>query len=257
MSRSKNFTVYENLDTSFINVGALLRYLQQRDFNGRLHVDMGDYQAEVRLRAGERPHCREQDTTTGRKAEGDAALQRLLVRVLDAGGVINVYSEEGEASAFEEWPASRQAANAGAADAGRELSEQEFDWQMLLRASADLIAAIERAARSGGANFDAIFRMVRLELADDYSFLDPNSGSFKYVNNEVELLSSPSPRTFISGLSEALRRVVERLATGTRSASIRERVALELAVLARRKGRQLEHFGFMSQLDRIAGTTVI
>lgn len=258
MSRSKNFTVYENLDTSFVNLGALLRYLQQRDFTGRVQLDMGDYRAEVLLRRGERPLCREQDTTTGREAEGEAALQRLLVRALDAGGIISVYGEEGEEGSFARLAMARSHAEAGAEDVvGTEPSEQEFDWQGLLRTSADLIAAVERAARSTGANFDAMFRAARLELADDYSFLDPNSGSFQYERNEIELLSSPSPRVFVSGLCEAMRRVVEKLATGGRAASVRERVALELAVLARRRGRQLEYFGFMPQLDRIAGTRVI
>lgn len=259
MSRSKNFTVYENLDTSFVNLGALLRYLQQRDFTGRVRLDMGDYKAEVRLRAGERPHCRERDMTTGREAEGEAALQRLLVRSMDAGGLISVHREEGEADEFEESLATSTQAQVetGAGDVATELSGQEFDWQGLLRTSADLIAAIERAAHSAGANFDAMFRTARLELADDYSFLDPNSSGFQYANNEIELLSSPSPRAFVSGLGEALRRVVEKLAAGSRAESIRERVALELAVLARRRARQLEYFGFMPQLNRIAGTRVI
>jgi hypothetical protein len=265
MNGSKNFSVYENLDTSFVNLGALLRYLQQKDFKGRVHVDLGDYKAEVRLRAGERPLCKERDAATGREAEGEAALQRLLVRAMDAGGIISVYREGDDdarpldEAAFEVPSASPQqtGAPAGAKDAGRELSEQEFDWQGLLRTSADLIAAIERAAASTGANFDSMFRMARLELADDYSFLDPNDGRFEYVNGEIALHSSPNPRAFVSGIGEALRRVVERLAAGKRAASVRERVALELAVLARRRGRQLEHFGFMPQLDRIAGTRVI
>jgi hypothetical protein len=262
MSRSKNFSVYENLDTSFVNLGALLRYLQQRDFNGRVHLNMGDYMAEVRLRAGEQPSCRERDTTTGREGEGEAALQRLLVRAMDAGGIISVYSEEaaGMDAAFEDAETESHAgATAGAApaEAGREPSDDEIDWQGLLRTSADLIASVERAARSTGANFDALFQMARLELADDYSFLDPNGGRFEYANNEIELHASPSPRAFVSGLCEALRRVVEKLTLGKRAASVRERVALELAVLARRRRRQLDHFGFMPQLDRIAGTRVI
>jgi hypothetical protein len=262
MSRSKNFSVYENLDTSFVNLGALLRYLQQRDFRGRVLVDMGDYKAEVLLRAGERPICKERDTTSGREGEGEAALQRLLVRAMDAGGIISVYREEEravDAAAFEEPAASRQQARAdlSAEDDDRELSDQGFDWEGFLRTSADLIAAIERAVQSTGANFHAMFRMARLELADDYLFLDPNDGRFEYANSEIELHSSPSPRAFVSGLSEALRRVVERLAAGKRAMSVRERVALELAVLVRRRGRQLDHFGFMPQLNRIAGTRVI
>lgn len=264
MSRSKNFSVYENLDTSFVNLGALLRYLQQRDFVGRVHVDMGDYQAEIRLRAGERPQVRERDTTTGREGEGDAALQRLMVRSLDAGGIINVYSEAAEQSgidaAFEEQATESQPktmAGTVREETGRELSDKEIDWKGLLRTSADLIASVERAARSMGANFDALFRMARLELADDYSFLDPNSGSFEYAGNKIELHVTPSPRAFVSGLCEALRRVVEKLTATARTASVRERIALELAVLVRRRGRQLDHFGFMPQLDRIAGTRVI
>lgn len=258
MSRSKNFVVYENLDTSFVNLGALLRYLQQRDFSGRVLVDLGDYRAEVHIRSGERPSCKELDVSTGREGEGDAALQRLLVRSMEAGGRINVYSEEaqGEHAAFEEREAPHAETKSSEAG-GRELSDEEVEWQELLRTSADLIACVERAARSTGANFDAMFRAARLELADDFPFLDPNSLSFEYANNEVELRASPNARAFVSGICETLRRVVERLAAGNRAASLRERVALELAVVARRRSRQLTAFGIMSQLDRIAGTRVI
>ncbi|MBD0370728.1 MAG: hypothetical protein ICV60_07845 [Pyrinomonadaceae bacterium] len=260
MSRSKNFAVYENLDTSFVNLGALLRYLQQKDFTGHVRVEMGDYRAEVLLHAGERPQCRELDTVTGREGEGEAALQRLLVRASEAGGLISVYGNEDEdADAFEEQQDSHQTpqADAAGAAAGREASGEELDWHGLLRASADLIACVERTAHALGVNFDALFRAARMELADDYSFLDPNGGTFRYLNHEIELYSSPNARVFVSGLSEALRRVVEKLATVRRAASTRERVALELAVLARRHKRQLEYFGFMQQLDRIAGTRVI
>jgi hypothetical protein len=262
MSRSKNFSVYENLDTSFVNLGALLRYLQQRDFIGRVHLDMGDYEADVHLRAGQKPLCRELDRTTGREAEGDAALQRLLVRALDAGGRISVYSEgegTGEEYAAEDSPASPQASRAGSRqpDAGGESSGEEPDWQELLRTSAELIAAVERATRSVGANFELLFGRARLELADDYSFLDPNAGRFEYVDNEIELHTRPGERAFVSGLCETLRRVVERAASGGRATGVRERVALELAVLARRRQRQLRQFGIVPQLDRIAGTRVI
>jgi hypothetical protein len=262
MSRSKNFPVYENLDTSFVSLGALLRYLQQRDFEGRVHINLGDYEAEVRLRKGERPQVRERDTTTGREGEGEAALQRLLVRATDAGGIISVYKDEegagGASNQEEESAFSHHAQGEGLTEEdGRELSYDEIDWQALLRTAADLIASVERAARSTGANFDALFRTARLELADDFSFLDPNSGMFEYGNNEVELHASPTQRAFVSGLCETLRRVVERLAACKHSSSVRERVALELAVLVRRKRGQLEHFGVMPHLDRIAGTRVI
>ena len=268
MSRSKNFAVYENLDTAFVNLGALLRYLQERNFSGRVSVDLGDYRAEIRLRAGERPLCTELDTMTGREGLGEAAMQRLLVRAMDAGGKISVYSDERiqpepTAAIEDEPPASPEQKTETASEAvveedvGRELTDGDRDWKGLLRTSADLIAAVERAALTTGANFSALLHTTRMELADDYSFLDPNAGVFEYARNEIELRSTPNPRAFVSGLSDVLRRVVDKLAVAGRAASVRERVALELAVLARRRGPQLEHFGFMPQLNRIAGTRVI
>jgi hypothetical protein len=256
MSRSKNYSVYENLDTSFVNLGALLRYLEQRDFTGRIQLEMGDYEAQIRLRKGARAQILERDKATGREGEGEAALKRLLVRALDGGGRINVYREEespGAESFAEPW---REGA-AAQERAGHEASDEATDWQGLLRASADLIASVERAAHSTGADFGALFSRARLELADDYAFLDPNAGSFVYANNEIELNANLSERAFVSGVCETLRRVVEKIAGGRRSESVRERVALELAVLARRRQRQLTEFGIMPQLDRIAGTRVI
>ena len=261
MSRTKNLYIYENLDTSFVNLGALLRYLQGRDFNGRVDVHLGDYQAEIRLQAGARPWCRELDMTTGREGEGDAALQRLLVRAMEAGGRISVYREEAEAEEAVAQPEEPVAAHRWAGTepeaAPREFTDAEIDWQGLLLVCAELIASVERAARSAGANFGVMFRLARLELADDYSFLDPNSGRFEYVNNEIELRERPAPRAFVSGLCEALRRVVEKVAAAGRPASVRERFALELAVLVRRHGQQLKQFGILAHLDRIAGTRVV
>lgn len=256
MSRSKNFLVYENLDTSFVNLGALLRYLQQRDFTGRIHVEMGDYEAEIHLRAGEKAQIRERDRTTGREAEGDAALQRLLVRAQDAGGQINVYAEGKSADEYFGDTAAHFAEDY-MEEPHRELTDEGIDWPGLLRTSAEMIGAIERSALSLGANFGAAFRLSRQELADDFSFLDPNAGTFEYVNHEIELHANVNERAFVSGLCEALRRVVDKIATGQRTTTVRERVALELAVLVRRRGRQLAEFGFMPQLDRIAGTRVI
>jgi hypothetical protein len=263
MSRSKSLSIYENLDTSFVNLGALLRYLQQQGFQGRVQVSMGDYEALIRLRAGERPACRERDKTTGREGEGDAALQRVLVRATDTGGIINVYRED-EQAGFEAAPAGplttpRTASSLRATpeEAGPEPPDEETNWQELLETCGELIASVERAARSTGADFNALFQTARLELADDYSFLDPNGGRFEYASGRIELRSSLSPRAFVSGLGEALRRVVEKAAVGQRAASARERVALELAVLARRRGHHLTRFGIMPQLDRIAGTRVL
>jgi hypothetical protein len=263
MDDEKTHPLYENLDTAYVNLAALVRYLREREFTGRIHVRLEDYEAEVFLDAGEPPQVRETDYKQRRTSEGDEAFRRLLVRALDAGGLISVYEYGGEAdeqfSAIERSStiAEIDEASARAEQLASSEAQEETDWSTLLRLSGDVIAAVERATLSNGADFGQTFRATRLEMADDYSFLDPATGRFQYANSAVELHASLSQRQYISGIGECLRRVVEKVATGAREGSVRERVALELAVIARRRQSQLSAFNLLPQLDRIAGTKVL
>jgi hypothetical protein len=248
--------VHENLDTAYVNLAALLTYLRQREFMGRIHVELDEYEADVFLNADEQPRVRERDHLTGREGEGEDALQRLLVRSQQPGGLVSVYEKSSEEIGDEGTVSSPpHAERAPVEDA--EMTDEERDWNDLLRLSGELIATVERAALSAGADFASLLRAVHLSLADDYSFLDPSAGRFDYANGVVELRAQPNPKAFVSSVCEAMRRVVDRIATGPRRASIRERVALELAVLARRRQSQLAKFNFTPQLDRIAGTRVL
>ena len=136
-------------------------------------------------------------------------------------------------------------------------SEGTIDWSEVVKASGELIGGVERALTGAGADFAAIFRATRLELADDYTFLDPMSNSFEYANSLATVTPELPPHTYVAGLSEALRRAVEKVATGDRARRVRERVALELALLARKRKELLTRSGFQAQFDRIAGTKVI
>ncbi len=136
-------------------------------------------------------------------------------------------------------------------------SEGTIDWSEVVKASGELIGGVERALTGVGADFAALFRTARLELADDYTFLDPMSHDFEYADSHVTVTDELPPHTYVAGLSEALRRVVEKVATGDRARRVRERVALELALLARKRKELLTRSGFQAQFDRIAGTKVI
>jgi len=131
------------------------------------------------------------------------------------------------------------------------------DWSAILAASGELIGAVERGIKAAGEDFGPLFGAVRLELADDYSFLDPLSKAFEYADNVASLNHELSVSVYVSGLSEALRRTVDRVALGERARRVRERVALEILTAARKHRDVLERSGFQQQLDRIAGTRVI
>src|SRR6185369_2359447 len=121
----------------------------------------------------------------------------------------------------------------------------------------ELIGAVERGINAGGEDFGSIFYAVRLELADDYAYLDPLSNALTYSKGTVSLTQDVSETVYVSGLSEALRRTVDRAASGDRARRVRERIALELLGVARKRREAIEHSRFGLQLDRIAGTKVI
>lgn len=93
----KTRPIHENLDTSFVNLSALLRYLQRRQFVGRTRVELSGYEADIVLLEGNKMQVREHDRIAGRRGEGEEALQRLLIRAREPGGTINVYQVIDEA----------------------------------------------------------------------------------------------------------------------------------------------------------------
>ncbi|HEY0005236.1 MAG TPA: hypothetical protein VGB17_10550 [Pyrinomonadaceae bacterium] len=256
---AKSRILHQNLDTSYVNLSALLRYLRQREFTGRVHVELDEYDADVFLQGAQEPRVRETDHATGRKGEGEEALRRLLVRATQPGGLVSVYEGASELPASDAGlsaPAGPLSAE-GLDQSGGKLTDEEVEWRELLRLSGELIATIERAAQSVGGDFNAAFRAARLEMADDYSFLDPATNRLTYAQGKVHLQAQPGLSAYVQSLAECLRRSVEKLAKGAHEGRMRERVALELAVLARRRQTQLARFKLASQLDRIAGTRVL
>lgn len=249
----KTGPIHENLDTAYVNLGALLRYLQGRSFTGRVHVELEEYAADIFLVGGEAPRVREVDHTTGRSAEGEEAMRRLLVRASAPGGLISVYEGAREAAADSALAPEEEEDDEETAG----LTKEEAEWRDLLSLSGELVATVERAAQSVGADFQEIFRAARLALAEDYPFLDPTTNRLEYERGRLRLQARPGLNTYVQGLAECLRRVVQKLSAGRRGGQVRERVALELAVLARRRAGRLARFKLTAQLDRIAGTKVL
>ncbi|MDX6529422.1 MAG: hypothetical protein QOH41_1712 [Blastocatellia bacterium] len=320
-SESKSRVIYENLDTTFVNLWALLRNLSQREFVGRVRVELLDYTADVFMTGSSTPLVHEIDRAAGTDTLEEAALHRLVLRVRETPGTISVFEGPDEAIAPKAGPSDLAAktdagdlpvhyapdaptesearvldasshepivkpeiesppiqepeapqpstdANSdagGAAPVSTEVVEtampaepkDEIEWAAVLKASGELVSGVERALKGAGADFASIFNAARLELADDYTFLDPMSGEFTYANSVVTLTVEIPAGSYASGLSEALRSVVNSVATGDRARRVRERVAVELFSVVRKRRETLHRSGFLSQLDRIAGTKVL
>ncbi len=89
----KNRPIHENLDTSFVNLSALIKYLRRRQFIGEVRIELSGYDADIGLTAENKMDVREHDRITGRVGEGEDALQRILIRAREPGGIINVYQK--------------------------------------------------------------------------------------------------------------------------------------------------------------------
>lgn len=87
----KTRPIHENLDTSFVNLSALVRYLRRRQFAGIVKVELNGYDATITLTEDNQMKVYENDRLAGRISEGDEALQRLLIRAREGGGTIHVY----------------------------------------------------------------------------------------------------------------------------------------------------------------------
>lgn len=87
----KNQPIHKNLDTSFVNVSALVRYLRRRQFVGSVRVELSGYEAEINLDENNGLRVREFDRIAGRIGEGEEALQRILIRSREPGGIVNVF----------------------------------------------------------------------------------------------------------------------------------------------------------------------
>jgi hypothetical protein len=96
LTAMKNRPIHENLDTSFVNLPALIKYLRRRQFVGRVRVELSGYEADIELTTENQLRVREYDHIAGRVAEGEEALQRILIRSREPGGIINVYQTSGE-----------------------------------------------------------------------------------------------------------------------------------------------------------------
>jgi hypothetical protein len=87
----KTRPIHENLDTSYVNLSALVRYLRRRQFDGSIRVELSGYEADITLAGENYMRVREHDRIAGRVSEGEEALERLLIRAREPGGIINVY----------------------------------------------------------------------------------------------------------------------------------------------------------------------
>ncbi len=86
----KDRQFFENLDTSFIRLDALVRYLSRRNFVGSIYIRFAGYSGEITFTPENRLRVKEQDYVAGRIIGGEKAFASIITRSNEPGGVVNV-----------------------------------------------------------------------------------------------------------------------------------------------------------------------
>lgn len=286
-----NRPIHENLDTSFVNLSALVKYLRRRHFTGNVRVELSGYEADVVLTAENGLKVREHDRITGRISEGEEALQRLLIRAREPGGIIHVYQTAEEtakpmveepAQIIEKQPIAEQKVVAinppqniqiteDIPKSGLKLPKFPFElsnrveakakqtnlspteWQQLLDLIAELLQTIDKSLAEANLTFSTAFEKARIEISGDYPFLSPISGSFDYKNGKVSMEEQVSAMLFVASINETLRRIMEKLAKNEKFVEIYRTTTQKIITLIHIRKPLYDKFSITPQLEKIIG----
>jgi hypothetical protein len=91
----KDRQFFDNLDTSFIKLEALVRYLTSRAFTGTIYVKFAGYTGEITFTANRRLRVTEKDQIAGRVIGGEKAYRSIISRSAEPGGIVNVVQSLG------------------------------------------------------------------------------------------------------------------------------------------------------------------
>ncbi len=89
---TSNFS-QKNLNTYYVNLAALLKFLRGRAFVGTVHFEAKGYEADVFFTKNGEIKARENDHLAGRISAGAGVLPRILIRAHEPNGIIDVYDE--------------------------------------------------------------------------------------------------------------------------------------------------------------------
>ena len=287
----KNRPIHENLDTSFVNLSALVKYLRRRQFVGNVRVELNGYEADIVLTAENGLKVREHDRITGRVSEGEEALQRLLIRAREPGGIIHVYQRveetaqaivEKPAPMIQEKPVAEQKAiavnqlqnnqitkdvpksslklpkfpfelsNRVEAKA-RQINLSPMEWQQLLDLTAELLQTIDKSLAEANLHFPTAFEKARIEISGDYPFLSPISGFFDYKNGKVSMEEKVSATLFVASINETLRRILEKLGKNEKFSDVHRATTQKILALIHQRKSLYDKFFITPQLEKIVG----
>jgi hypothetical protein len=261
----KKEPIHQNLNTSFVNIAALVRYLRRLQFVGSIRIELSSYEADIIFTTSNTIIAREYDHIAGRISHGQQALQRILVRAKEPHGRIHVYrSVEGiagqEGSIFIDKSIARGARAMAASRGGTRSKSPGFTFvsgssetenAVMLRELSELLRVIDESLAEGKLSFAAAFRNACKSIAADYPFMNDRETAIVYENGRVKLASVTELSTLASAIFAALSPIFQRLRKDDRYEQVFCLVTDRLRECVTARRREYARLGLMSHIETL------
>ncbi len=259
----KKQPIHQNLNTTFVNVGALVRYLRGLSFVGSIRIELASYEAEIVFTESKTIRAREYDHIAGRISHGENALQRILIRAKEPHGRIHVYkATEGNAgrddgSVFVDkaiMSGARQlaASRGGVVIAGNReivLSGREGENALVLAALSELLREIDASLAEGRLSFAAAFRVACDEIASEFPFLQESRHALVYRKGEIALNTEADSAIVASAVFAALQPIFRRLRGELKYRELLKILSDRLLELVTERRREFVRLGLIDHIE--------
>ena len=259
----KKQPIHQNLNTSFVNVGALVRYLRSLQFVGSIRIELASYEAEIIFTESNTVRAREYDHIAGRISHGEHALQRILIRAKEPHGRIHVYKAvdgytgRDDGSVFVDKAimsgAREMAVSVGGTvvQAGKEyiLTGRDGANALVLAALSELLRIIDESLAVGNLSFSEAFQLACESIAAEFPFLRERKGALAYKNGEIMLGAEADAELISAAVFAALRRIFQHLRSEAKYNEMLRISRERLQEIAATKRTDFVRLGIMTHMD--------
>ena len=265
-ARMKKEPIHQNLNTSFVNVGALVRYLRGLQFVGSIRIELSSYEADIVFTNSNSIIAREYDHIAGRISHGKHALQRILIRAKEPHGRIHVYKSSegtagrGEGSIFIDKSIVSGARSMAASRGGTRSKDPGFKFvtvmsetenALVLSALSELLRMIDESLADGKLSFAAAFSNSCKKIASDYPFMSDGEKAIVYENGRIRVASKAESSSIASAVFAALRPIFLRLRGDDKYAELFQRLTRQLRESTAARETEYVRLGLMPHIETL------
>jgi hypothetical protein len=262
----KKQPIHQNLNTSFVNVGALVRYLRGLQFVGSIRIELSSYEADIIFTSSNRITGREYDHIAGRISHGEHALQRILLRAKEPHGRIHVYKSVGgyaghdDGSVFVDKQIIAQARELAASHGGTVVTEKgveivmnsrDSEKALLLAALSEILRIFDDALALGNLSFTSAFRLACAAIATDHPFMESDGCALVYRDGEIRLNTSAGTEDVIAAVFDALHPIFRRLRSENKYSEVVRTLTEKLEECAAEHRSEYFRLGLLKHIEEL------